>query len=74
MREYFFSNRFNDHWRFVIQCLSFLASFLLYLETGQLASRLEVANLLGGDYYISLYNTVLAGIYCTHLSCFNAEL
>ena len=55
-----------DHWRFVIQRLSFLASFLLYLETGQLASRLEVANLLGGDYYISLCKINQTSLYNTH--------
>ena len=40
--------RFNDHWRFVIQRLSFLASLLIYLESDKLATKEEVAGLIGG--------------------------
>lgn len=40
--------RYSDHWRFVIQRLSFLASLLVYLESDSLATRLDVAQLLGG--------------------------
>lgn len=40
--------RFNDHWRFVIQRLCFLASLLVYLESEKLATRESVAELLGG--------------------------
>ena len=40
--------RYSDHWRFVIQRLSFLASLLVYLESESLATRLDVAQLLGG--------------------------
>ncbi|XP_064597726.1 translin-like [Liolophura sinensis] len=39
--------RFHDHWRFVVQRLSFLASFVIYLSAEKLASREEVANSLG---------------------------
>ena len=41
-------SRFHDHWRFVFQRLSFLASLLHYMRTGQLASRGDVAMMLGG--------------------------
>ncbi|KAL5011030.1 hypothetical protein ScPMuIL_013335 [Solemya velum] len=39
--------RFHDHWRFVIQRLSFLAAFLKFLQSEQLISREDTANLLG---------------------------
>ena len=44
----FFMFRYNDHWRFVIQRLSFLAAFLTYLRNESLITLTELANLLGG--------------------------
>ncbi|XP_071497928.1 translin-like [Diadema antillarum] len=44
VEEYY---RFHDHWRFVTQRLTFLASLVIYLETERLASREEVAELMG---------------------------
>ena len=42
--------RYGDHWRFVIQRMSFLASLLVYLESGCLATRMDVCQLLGGRF------------------------
>ncbi|XP_072020881.1 translin-like [Amphiura filiformis] len=39
--------RFHDHWRFVSQRLVFLSALIVYLETEQLISREEVAQILG---------------------------
>jgi len=39
--------RYCDHWRFITQRLCFIASLLIYLETLNLATREQVANLLG---------------------------
>lgn len=39
--------RFNDHWRFVIQRLCFLAALIVYLETETMITREENAALLG---------------------------
>lgn len=39
--------RYCDHWRFVTQRLCFIASSLIYLETLALATRDQVADLLG---------------------------
>ncbi|PIK49299.1 putative translin isoform X1 [Apostichopus japonicus] len=39
--------RYSDHWKFGIQRLAFLASLIIYLEGEKLASREEVAQLLG---------------------------
>lgn len=39
--------RFSDHWRFVMQRLSFLAALLVYLETEKLATKEDVAHILG---------------------------
>ncbi|XP_078538569.1 translin [Lissotriton helveticus] len=39
--------RFHEHWRFVLQRLVFLASFLVYLETEELVTREAVADILG---------------------------
>ncbi|CAB4027648.1 Translin, partial [Paramuricea clavata] len=39
--------RFHDHWRFVSQRASFLASFLVYLQFDRLITREEVATMLG---------------------------
>ena len=44
--------RFNDHWRMTMQRLSFLGSFELYLEHERLATRQEIAELLGGLFYL----------------------
>jgi len=39
--------RYCDHWKFVTQRLCFIASLLIYLETSSLATREQVADLLG---------------------------
>jgi len=39
--------RYNDQWRFPTQRLSYLATLLIYLRDNRLASRNEVAALLG---------------------------
>lgn len=39
--------RYNDHWRFVTQRLTFVCSLLVYLEAGILISRETVAQILG---------------------------
>ncbi|XP_049784919.1 translin [Schistocerca cancellata] len=39
--------RFNDHWRYAVQRLAFLAALTIYLETGDLATRETVAEILG---------------------------
>lgn len=39
--------RYHDHWRFVTQRSAFLAALTVYLETGLLASRETVAEMLG---------------------------
>ncbi|XP_049340821.1 translin isoform X2 [Astyanax mexicanus] len=41
--------RFHEHWRFVLQRLAFLASFVVYLETESLVTREEVAKILGTE-------------------------
>jgi hypothetical protein len=40
--------RYHDHWRFVTQRAAFLASLTIYLESGELASRETVAEMMGG--------------------------
>lgn len=40
--------RYNDHWRYLTQQLSFLVSFIVFLESGLLVSRAEFADLIGG--------------------------
>lgn len=40
--------RFHDHWRFSIQRLAFLASLVVYLESGQMAMIEQVAQMIGG--------------------------
>ncbi|XP_063284601.1 translin [Pelobates fuscus] len=42
--------RFHDQWRFVLQRLVFLASFLVYLEAEELVTREAVAEILGIEY------------------------
>lgn len=39
--------RFNEHWRFVLQRLIFLAAFVVYLESETLVTREDVATILG---------------------------
>lgn len=39
--------RFNEHWRFVLQRLIFLAAFVVYLESETLVTREDVAVILG---------------------------
>lgn len=39
--------RYHDHWRFVTQRAAFLASLTIYLESGELASRDTVAEMMG---------------------------
>ncbi|KAB5577108.1 hypothetical protein PHYPO_G00206170 [Pangasianodon hypophthalmus] len=39
--------RFHEHWRFVLQRLTFLAAFVVYLESESLVTREEVAKILG---------------------------
>ncbi|XP_032823793.2 translin [Petromyzon marinus] len=43
--EYYY--RFHDHWRFVLQRLSYLSALLVYLEAESLISREEAAKILG---------------------------
>ena len=47
--------RFHDHWRFVIQRLGFLAALTIYLETEKLATREEMAAILGGKINFSVF-------------------
>lgn len=58
------SHRYHDHWRFALQKLSFLASFVIFLESGKLATRSEIAQMIGGTaiyrgHQYSLANFVL---------------
>ncbi|KAJ7319498.1 hypothetical protein OS493_035985 [Desmophyllum pertusum] len=39
--------RFCDHWRFVGQRFAFLGAFIVYLESDQLITRPELAEMLG---------------------------
>ncbi|XP_033018361.1 translin [Lacerta agilis] len=39
--------RFNEHWRFVLQRLVFLAAFVVYLETETLVTREAATEILG---------------------------
>lgn len=39
--------RFHEHWRFVLQRVTFLAAFVVYLESETLVKREEVAHILG---------------------------
>ncbi|XP_023700412.1 translin [Paramormyrops kingsleyae] len=39
--------RFHEHWRFVLQRVTFLAAFVVYLESESLVTREEVAQILG---------------------------
>lgn len=39
--------RYCDHWRFVTQRLCFISSLLIYLESASLATREQVADILG---------------------------
>lgn len=39
--------RFHEHWRFVMQRVTFLAAFVVYLESESLVTREEVAQILG---------------------------
>jgi len=39
--------RFHDHWRFVMQRLSFLSALIVYLESEQLISQAQCAEFLG---------------------------
>lgn len=43
---YVFTFRYHEHWRFVLQRLAFLATFVVYLETESLVTREEVAKIL----------------------------
>lgn len=45
---YLHSCRYHDHWKFVIQRLSFLCSFYVYIQTKKLATRNDVATMLEG--------------------------
>uniref|UniRef100_A0A3Q2EIH1 Translin n=1 Tax=Cyprinodon variegatus TaxID=28743 RepID=A0A3Q2EIH1_CYPVA len=40
-------SEFHEHWRFVLQRLAFLAAFAVYLESENLVTREEVAQILG---------------------------
>lgn len=42
--------RFHEHWRFVLQRLAFLSAFVVYLESENLVTREEVAQILGSRY------------------------
>ncbi|KAJ0070013.1 hypothetical protein NL108_000256, partial [Boleophthalmus pectinirostris] len=39
--------RFHEHWRFVLQRLTFLAAFVVYLESETLVTREDAAQILG---------------------------
>lgn len=40
--------RFNDHWKYALQKLSFLSALVTYLKTEKLVSREETAAMIGG--------------------------
>lgn len=44
--------RYHDHWRFVTQRTAFLASLTIFLESGELASRETVAEMMGGRFVV----------------------
>ena len=41
--------RFHDHWKFIMQRLSYLAALICYLQTEKLITREETAQMLGGN-------------------------
>lgn len=45
-----FHSRFHEHWRFVLQRLAFLSAFVVYLESENLVTRDEVAQILGSRF------------------------
>lgn len=47
------SFRFHEHWRFVLQRLTFLAAFVVYLETETLVTREEVAQILSSRCHLT---------------------
>lgn len=47
--------RFHEHWRFVLQRLAFLSTFVVYLETETLVVREEVAKILGSRFQFMCY-------------------
>uniref|UniRef100_A0A8V0ZLY9 Translin n=1 Tax=Gallus gallus TaxID=9031 RepID=A0A8V0ZLY9_CHICK len=47
LKTKFPADQFHEHWRFVLQRLVFLASFVVYLETETLVTREAVAEILG---------------------------
>ena len=55
--------RFHDHWKMVMQKLSFLTAFMKYLETEELISREEAAKTVGG---IVKTKTGLLSFGCTY--------
>lgn len=40
--------RYNDHWRFAVQRISFLCSFHHFLRSGDLMTHEKVSEMLGG--------------------------
>lgn len=48
--------RYNDHWKFVTQRLSFLAALTIFLEVGTLVDHKTVAEILGGNLKPKLTN------------------
>ena len=50
--------RFHDHWRFSIQRLAFLASLIVYLESGQMATIEQVAEMIGGKLHHKIYHNI----------------
>lgn len=46
--------RYQEHWRFVLQRLAFLAAFVGYLESEVLVTREEVAKIIGSKCYLLL--------------------
>jgi hypothetical protein len=52
--------RFQEHWRFVLQRLAFLATFVGYLECEALVTREEAAKIIGSKCYLKKYKCLSA--------------
>lgn len=44
--------RYNDHWRYAMQRLSFLAALIIFLEKGVLCNKKTTAEIVGGMYKV----------------------
>ena len=59
--------RYHDFWRFVTQRLSFLSSLLVYLESGDLATHSQVADMLGSKSRKSQISGLLCIALCVYV-------